>query len=215
MGAPRNSRTLEVVRKGSRYTNQTFPSGSGEPPAEGAVAFPTWQEVVRKGALLQASPPDNGNRSVRSFSEAKSKSGSIPCPVWLQALMAHSNSAAELCQLRKGETQFLMSESHHASIGYELHGSPGLGKGALLQASPPDNGNRSFSSFSESKSKSKSKSKSGSGSGSIPALYGTRPSWPTQTPLPSCVSTAKAEPCFSCLNPITRPSGMNCMGRLD
>ena len=33
---------------------------------------------ARKGALLQASPPGNGCRSVRSLSESKSGSGSIP-----------------------------------------------------------------------------------------------------------------------------------------
>jgi hypothetical protein len=33
---------LEVVRKGSRILNLTSPSGSGKPPAEGAVAFSTW-----------------------------------------------------------------------------------------------------------------------------------------------------------------------------
>ncbi|MGI6300662.1 MAG: hypothetical protein ACOX52_06365 [Verrucomicrobiota bacterium] len=47
-------------------------------------------------------------------------------------------------------------------------------------------------------------SESGSGSGSIPALYGTRPSWTAQTSLPRCVSTATA-PGFSCPNPIKRP----------
>ena len=33
---------LEVVRKGIRFPNQAFPSGSGEPTAEGAVAFSTY-----------------------------------------------------------------------------------------------------------------------------------------------------------------------------
>ncbi|MGI6303995.1 MAG: hypothetical protein ACOX52_23550 [Verrucomicrobiota bacterium] len=32
---------LGVVRKGIRFPIQTFPSESGEPPAEGAVAFST------------------------------------------------------------------------------------------------------------------------------------------------------------------------------
>ncbi|MDD8046395.1 MAG: hypothetical protein PHF14_08025, partial [Verrucomicrobiota bacterium] len=32
---------LEPVRKGSRFPNLTFPSLSGEPPAEGAVAYST------------------------------------------------------------------------------------------------------------------------------------------------------------------------------
>ncbi len=32
---------LEVVRKGSRILNLTSPSGSGKPPAEGAVTFST------------------------------------------------------------------------------------------------------------------------------------------------------------------------------
>ncbi|MDD8047539.1 MAG: hypothetical protein PHF14_13835, partial [Verrucomicrobiota bacterium] len=39
---------LEVIRKGVRFPIQTFPSGSGEPPAEGAVACSTclWGWVV-------------------------------------------------------------------------------------------------------------------------------------------------------------------------
>ena len=46
---------LEVVRKGIRFPLQAFPSGSGEPPAEGAVAFSTflWGWV---GSMLRDLP---------------------------------------------------------------------------------------------------------------------------------------------------------------
>jgi len=49
---------LEAVRKSSRFPNLPFPSGFGEPPAEGAedaVAFSTWPWwVLRVKALIHA-----------------------------------------------------------------------------------------------------------------------------------------------------------------
>jgi len=42
---------VELVRKGSRFPNLTSPSGSGEPPAEGAAAFSTWPRGVLRSML--------------------------------------------------------------------------------------------------------------------------------------------------------------------
>ena len=90
----------EVVRKGNRFPNLLSPFPSGETRAEarwpfqrilcalcdlcGRLPHPDPKtfsdglqlDVVRKGAILQASPPDNGGRSVRSLSEPASKSKS-------------------------------------------------------------------------------------------------------------------------------------------
>ena len=68
---------LEPVRKGSRIPNLTSPSGSGKPPAEGAVAFSTnlsgWVE-----AMHRSQPPINRPQVFDSVSVMRGGRGIQP-----------------------------------------------------------------------------------------------------------------------------------------
>ncbi len=61
---------------------------------------------ARKGALLQASPPGNGCRSVRSLSESKSGSGSGSIPAQYGTWPSERSPATEITENTEAKVPF-------------------------------------------------------------------------------------------------------------